>query len=62
MTGQVMPIFKGVTECYECAAKPAPKTYPICTIRSTPEKPVHCIVWAKGLQNFSFIYIFHSSY
>jgi hypothetical protein len=24
-----------------------PKVYPICTIRSTPDKPVHCIVWAK---------------
>ena len=23
--------------------------YPICTIRSTPDKPVHCIVWAKEL-------------
>ena len=21
--------------------------YPICTVRSTPDKPVHCIVWAK---------------
>lgn len=47
--GQVMPIFKGATECYECTSKPAPKSYPICTIRSTPEKPVHCIVWAKGM-------------
>ena len=47
--GQVMPIFKGVTACYECTPKPAPKTYPICTIRSTPDKPVHCIVWAKGM-------------
>jgi ubiquitin-like 1-activating enzyme E1 B len=25
------------------------KVYPICTIRSTPDKPVHCIVWAKEL-------------
>jgi ubiquitin-like 1-activating enzyme E1 B len=45
--GQVMPIFKGVTACYECAPKPTQKVYPICTIRSTPDKPVHCIVWAK---------------
>jgi ubiquitin-like 1-activating enzyme E1 B len=45
--GQVMPIFKGVTSCYECMPKPTQKVYPICTIRSTPDKPVHCIVWAK---------------
>ena len=45
--GQVMPILKGKSECYECTPKPVPKTYPICTIRSTPDKPVHCLVWAK---------------
>ena len=46
--GQVVPIFKGVSACYECTPKPTQKVYPICTIRSTPDKPVHCIVWAKG--------------
>ena len=46
-TGQVNPIFKGKTSCYDCKPKEAPKVYPICTIRSTPDKPVHCIVWAK---------------
>lgn len=45
--GQVMPILKGYTACYECLPKPTQKVYPICTIRSTPDKPVHCIVWAK---------------
>lgn len=45
--GQVMPIMKGKTACYECFPKPTQKVYPICTIRSTPDKPVHCIVWAK---------------
>ena len=47
--GQVMPIFKGKTSCYECKPKPTQKVYPICTIRSTPDQPVHCIVWAKEL-------------
>lgn len=45
--GQIMPIFKKKTACYECIPKPTQKVYPICTIRSTPDKPVHCIVWAK---------------
>lgn len=47
--GQVSVHLKGKTECYECQAKPAPKTYPVCTITSTPSKFVHCIVWAKDL-------------
>nr|KJB47539.1 hypothetical protein B456_008G030900 [Gossypium raimondii]KJB47541.1 hypothetical protein B456_008G030900 [Gossypium raimondii] len=47
--GQVTVHLKGKTECYECQAKPAPKTYPVCTITSTPSKFVHCIVWAKDL-------------
>ncbi|KAF3435746.1 hypothetical protein FNV43_RR22838 [Rhamnella rubrinervis] len=47
--GQVTVHVKGKTECYECHPKPAPKTYPVCTITSTPSKFVHCIVWAKDL-------------
>ncbi|KAL8108715.1 hypothetical protein AgCh_024980 [Apium graveolens] len=47
--GQVTVHVKGKTECYECQPKPSPKTYPVCTITSTPSKFVHCIVWAKDL-------------
>lgn len=45
--GQVFCVQKGETACYECFPKPTPKVYPICTIRSTPDKPVHTVVWAK---------------
>ncbi|XWS67862.1 hypothetical protein CRYUN_Cryun04dG0041400 [Craigia yunnanensis] len=47
--GQVAVHLKGKTECYECQPKPAPKTYPVFTITSTPSKFVHCIVWANDL-------------
>lgn len=47
--GQVTVHVKDRTECYECQSKELPKTYPVCTITSTPSKPVHCIVWAKDL-------------
>ncbi|XP_021853101.2 SUMO-activating enzyme subunit 2 isoform X2 [Spinacia oleracea] len=47
--GQVAVHVKDRTECYECYPKPAPKSYPVCTITSTPSKFVHCIVWAKDL-------------
>lgn len=46
--GQVQPIKPGVTQCYDCTEKPTPKTYPVCTIRSTPSQPIHCIVWSKS--------------
>ena len=47
--GQAFVIKKQVTECFECQPKPVQKQFPICTIRSTPDKPVHCVVFAKEL-------------
>ncbi|KAL3421971.1 ThiF family protein [Phlyctema vagabunda] len=46
--GQVQVIRKGVTACYDCTTKETPKTFPVCTIRSTPSQPIHCIVWGKS--------------
>jgi hypothetical protein len=40
---------KDQTECFECQPKPVPKSFPICTLRNTPDKPIHCIVWSKDL-------------
>ena len=61
--GQVNVIKKGEAACYECEEKATQKVYPICTIRSTPDKPVHCVVWAKeaykllfGLQDASLLF------
>ena len=31
---------KNITQCYECHPKPAPKTYPVCTITSTTSNVV----------------------
>ena len=36
--GQVSVHIKGVTPCFECEPKAAPKTFPVCTIRNTPDK------------------------
>ncbi|KAF2152421.1 ubiquitin-activating enzyme E1 3 [Myriangium duriaei CBS 260.36] len=46
--GQVQPIKPGQTQCYDCSPKETPKSFPVCTIRSTPSQPIHCIVWAKS--------------
>ncbi len=40
-------IIKGHTQCYECDPPPPPLTFPFCTIRNHPDKPIHCIIWAK---------------
>ncbi|KAI9721991.1 MAG: hypothetical protein M1812_001950 [Candelaria pacifica] len=49
---------QGKTECYDCNIKEAPKSFPVCTIRSTPSQPIHCIVWAKS---YLFTEIFGTS-
>ncbi|KAJ3296727.1 E1 ubiquitin-activating protein uba2 [Borealophlyctis nickersoniae] len=46
--GQVTLHVKDSTACYDCEPKATRKTYPVCTIRSTPSAPIHCIVWAKS--------------
>lgn len=53
--GQVSVTFPYKTECYDCVPKVTPKTFPVCTIRSTPSQPVHCVHWAK---NFLFNSLF----
>ncbi|KAF2072654.1 hypothetical protein CYY_006033 [Polysphondylium violaceum] len=47
--GQLTVIKKGDTECFECVPTEAPKQFAVCTIRSNPSAPIHCIVWAKML-------------
>ncbi|KAH7857581.1 hypothetical protein Vadar_014246 [Vaccinium darrowii] len=47
---QVTVHIKGKTECYECQPKPAPKTYPVCTITSTPSKEIGNLSFDKDDQ------------
>lgn len=46
--GQVAIHKKSLFSCFDCFPRTPPKTYPVCTIRSTPSEPIHCIVWAKS--------------
>jgi len=52
--GQSRVIIKDASECYDCQKKEAPKVFPVCTIRSAPSTPVHCIQWAKLLFELLF--------
>ena len=45
--GQTYPIFCKRTRCYDCLPKPKTETFPVCTIRTVPTRPIHCMVWAK---------------
>ena len=47
--GQAMLLKRGVSRCYDCEPKGINKTYQVCTIRTLPEIPLHCIIWAKYL-------------
>lgn len=53
--GQVQPIIKGITECYDCRPKPADqKTFAVCTIHARPTSLVHCVHYAKELYSAMF--------
>lgn len=52
--GQVFPILKGLTKCYECEELPTSTSIPVCSIRQIPEKPTHCIAWARMLYELIF--------
>ncbi|CAG9466213.1 unnamed protein product [Pedinophyceae sp. YPF-701] len=47
--GQTSVHLKKTSQCFECQPKPKTKSYPTCTIRNTPDQPIHCVVWAKDL-------------
>lgn len=48
--GNATTILSQVSRCYSCEPKVSnQKVFPVCTIRMRPEKPIHCIVWAKML-------------
>jgi ubiquitin-like 1-activating enzyme E1 B len=48
-TATSISICKNVTPCYQCVERKTDQSFPMCTIRSKPEKLIHCIVWAKAL-------------
>lgn len=53
--GNTRLIMKGITECFECVPpKKDEQLYASCTIRTTPTRPIHCIVFGKHLFNQLF--------
>ena len=56
LLGQSYPIIPHYTECYNCRPRGGDEgeKYAICTIRSTPDKIEHCIVWGKEFFSLLF--------
>lgn len=53
--GQVQPILRGRTECYDCRPKPPDqKTFAVCTIHARPTTMVHCVHYSKELYSALF--------
>eukprot|EP00906_Rhabdomonas_costata_P032923 RCo046364 len=52
--GQVQPIRKGVTECFDCRPRQELRQYAYCTIRAMPTRMVHCVAYAKVLYEHLF--------
>ena len=52
--GQATIHYGGVCECYDCRPKATPKVHPICSVRSEPEKYVHCIEYGKQMFRLLF--------
>eukprot|EP00745_Piridium_sociabile_P002611 TRINITY_DN115840_c0_g1_i1.p1 TRINITY_DN115840_c0_g1~~TRINITY_DN115840_c0_g1_i1.p1 ORF type:complete len:460 (-),score=43.00 TRINITY_DN115840_c0_g1_i1:66-1445(-) len=52
--GQVRVTKGGDCECYACVKQQPQQSFPVCTIRSTPSKPEHCIQWAKYIYSLLF--------
>ena len=49
-----MLLKQNLSRCYSCFPKAPPKSYPVCTIRTLPEKPIHCVIWGKHLFGLLF--------
>ena len=49
-----MVLKRGITRCYDCFPRAQSKTFQVCTLRTLPDKPIHCLVWGKHL--FSLIF------
>ncbi|KAH3674725.1 hypothetical protein WICMUC_003085 [Wickerhamomyces mucosus] len=49
INGYVQATIPNLSSCYDCLPRETPKTFPVCTIRSTPSQPIHCIHWAKNV-------------
>ena len=47
--GSTQVVIPGVSESYSSSADPPEDSIPMCTLKSFPYQPEHCISWAKNL-------------
>jgi ubiquitin-activating enzyme E1 len=47
--GNTQVVIPGLTESYSSSADPPEDAIPLCTLKSFPYKPEHCVAWGKNL-------------
>lgn len=47
--GSVQAVIPGLSESYASSADPPEDAIPLCTLKSFPYQPEHCIAWARSL-------------
>jgi ubiquitin-like 1-activating enzyme E1 B len=53
--GQTRSVVKGISQCHNCRSfQTNEQTFAVCTIRSRPEQPIHCITYAKNFYDCFF--------
>lgn len=53
--GNTQVVLPGITESYSSSVDPPEQSFPMCTLRSFPNKIEHCIAWARELFETSFV-------
>jgi ubiquitin-like 1-activating enzyme E1 B len=52
--GQTKTVVRGFTECHNCRPPQVEQSVAVCTIRSRPELPIHCVTYAKNFYDCFF--------
>ena len=52
--GQAKPNIRFMTDCHNCSPSKNEESFAACTIRSRPERPIHCAVYAKAFYDSFF--------
>jgi ubiquitin-like 1-activating enzyme E1 B len=48
-SGQAKAVKRFLNDCHNCIPQVKEESFAVCTIRNTPERPVHCVAYAKTL-------------
>lgn len=53
-SGQAKAVVRYLNDCHNCVPAKSEESFAVCTIRNSPERPVHCVAYAKSLYDGIF--------